>query len=231
MIRGRRSDAYRLSLSALLVSLMLVLGYVESLVPTGVPGVKLGLSNGVLIFAVYMLGIPSAYILMTIKVMLSGLMFGSAISMAYAFAGGLTSVTVMALLSKCKKIGLVPVSMAGGVCHNLAQVALAIVILSPSRHMLVYLSILVLAGLACGLATGLAARSVMAHLRSIHWMAPKINRDGKGGMVMAAVAAAFVIAGLVLAYQSLERSRPVTAVETEEGSPLLAPDALPFSPP
>ena len=44
-MNGRNSDAFRLSLSALLIALMLVLGYVESLIPVaaGVPGIKLGL--------------------------------------------------------------------------------------------------------------------------------------------------------------------------------------------
>ena len=68
MRRSRPQNAYRVSLSAMLISLMLVLGYIESLIPTGVPGIRIGLSNGVLIFSVYMLGIPSAYILMALKV-------------------------------------------------------------------------------------------------------------------------------------------------------------------
>ena len=58
-----REITVRTAYSGLLIATMLVLGYVESLVPAGVPGMKLGLSNSVLIFAVYMLGIPSAYIL------------------------------------------------------------------------------------------------------------------------------------------------------------------------
>ena len=54
------------ALCGLLVALMLVLGFVESLMPVaaGVPGIKLGLSNGVLIFAVYMLNLPTAFVLM-----------------------------------------------------------------------------------------------------------------------------------------------------------------------
>ena len=86
----------RMVLSALLLALMLVLGYVEHLLPSvGVPGIKLGLSNSVLIFAVYMLSIPEAYMLMTMKVLLSGILFSGPQAMAYAFAGGLLSVTGM----------------------------------------------------------------------------------------------------------------------------------------
>lgn len=88
------------ALCGLLVALMLVLGFVESLMPVaaGMPGIKLGLSNGVLIFAVYMLNLPTAFVLMVLKVLLSGLLFGGVNAMMYAFAGGLVSMVFMALL-------------------------------------------------------------------------------------------------------------------------------------
>ena len=53
-----RKQAQRIATCGMLLALMLVLGFVESQLPVaaGIPGIKLGLSNGVLIFAVYMLG-------------------------------------------------------------------------------------------------------------------------------------------------------------------------------
>lgn len=90
MARSVREQNQRIALCGLLVSLMLVLGYIESLipVPTVVPGIKLGLSNGVLLFALYLLDIPTAFVLMVLKVVLSGLLFGGVSAMMYAFAGG-----------------------------------------------------------------------------------------------------------------------------------------------
>ena len=71
-----RDRVFRITLSGLLTALMLVMGYIENLLPSvGVPGIKLGLSNGVLIFALYILDIPTAFILMAVKVGLSGLLF------------------------------------------------------------------------------------------------------------------------------------------------------------
>ena len=69
MSRSTRKQTERIALSGLLVALMLVLGYIEHLIPVGaaIPGIKLGLSNGVLIFAVYMLGVPTAFLLMLLK--------------------------------------------------------------------------------------------------------------------------------------------------------------------
>ena len=162
------NQTQRIALCGLLLALMLVLGYVESQLPVAptVPGIKLGLSNGVLIFALYMLDIPTAIVLMVLKVVLSGLMFSGVNAMLYGLAGGVLSLMVMALLSRVKGVHAVAVSMAGGVMHNVGQVALAMVMLgTPS--LMYYMAILMLAGLATGALTGVAATSVMRHLKSI----------------------------------------------------------------
>lgn len=163
-----REKTQRIALSGLLVALMLVLGYVESLLPVaaGIPGIKLGLSNGVLIFAVYMLGIPTAFVLMGLKVLLSGLMFGGVSAMMYAFAGGLVSMIFMALLSRVKGVHVVVVSMVGGLMHNVGQVGLAMVMLGTPKLMY-YMAILMVVGLACGAVTGVCASSVMKHLKKL----------------------------------------------------------------
>lgn len=163
-----REKTQRIALSGLLVALMLVLGYVESLLPVaaGIPGIKLGLSNGVLIFAVYMLGVPTAFVLMVLKVVLSGLMFGGVSAMMYAFAGGLVSMIFMALLSRVRGVHVVVVSMVGGLMHNVGQVGLAMLMLKTPKLMY-YMAILMLVGLACGALTGVCASSVMKHLKKL----------------------------------------------------------------
>jgi len=157
-----QKQARRIAVCGMLLALMLVLGFVESQLPVaaGIPGIKLGLSNGVLIFAVYMLNIPTAYLLMGLKVLLSGLLFGSPSAMMYAFAGGVLSLTVMALLSRMKGVSPVVVSMIGGLCHNVGQVALAMVILHTPK-LVYYMAVLMAVGLITGLATGLAASGII----------------------------------------------------------------------
>lgn len=163
-----REKTQRIALSGLLVALMLVLGYVESLLPVaaGIPGIKLGLSNGILIFAVYMLGIPTAFVLMVLKVVLSGLMFGGVSAMMYAFAGGLLSMIFMSLLSRVKGVHVVVVSMIGGLMHNVGQVGLAMIMLSTPKLMY-YMAVLMVVGLGCGALTGVCADSVMKHLKKM----------------------------------------------------------------
>lgn len=157
-----QKQANRIALCGMLLALMLVLGFVESQLPVaaGIPGIKLGLSNGVLIFAVYMLGIPTSFLLMGLKVLLSGLLFGSPSAMLYAFAGGVLSLTVMSLLSRVKGLSPVVVSMMGGLSHNVGQVAMAMLVLQTPKLMY-YMAILMAVGLVTGLATGLAASGII----------------------------------------------------------------------
>ena len=168
MAKNARKQTERIALCGLLVSLMLVLGYVESLIPVavGIPGIKLGLSNGVLLFAIYLLDIPTAFILMVLKVGLSGLLFGGVSAMMYAFAGGLVSMICMALLSRMKGVHPITVSMVGGVAHNVGQVGLAMLMLH-SPKLLYYMAILMLVGLVTGAVTGVAASSVLKHLKKL----------------------------------------------------------------
>ncbi len=168
MARSVRERNQRIALCGLLVSLMLVLGYMETLipVPTAVPGIKLGLSNGVLLFAIYLLDIPTAFALMVLKVVLSGLLFGGVSAMMYAFAGGLLSMIAMSLLSRVKDVHPVTVSMVGGVAHNVGQVGLAMIMLQTSQLMY-YMAVLMLVGLATGAVTGIVAHNVLLHLKKL----------------------------------------------------------------
>ena len=163
-----RERAWRVALCGILLGLMLVLGLVESMIPVaaGVPGIKLGLSNGVLIFAIYMLNIPTAFLLMVLKVVLASMMYAGFGALPYSLAGGVLSLVAMALLSRVKGMHPVTVSMLGGVMHNVGQVGMAMLILRTPRLMY-YMAILMLVGLATGALTGICAHQVMKHWKKI----------------------------------------------------------------
>ena len=166
-MRKKRFTVQTVAQCGLLTAMMLVLGFIESLLPVaaGVPGIKLGLSNGVLMFALYMLDAPTAFILMLLKVLLSGLLFGGVSAMMYALAGGVCSMLGMILLKKLK-FNLITVSMVGAVLHNLGQVLLAMLILETDQ-LIYYMAILLLVGLACGAVTGVAARATIGHMKKL----------------------------------------------------------------
>ncbi len=164
---NKRMNTRRVALCGLLLAMMLVLGWVEHLIPVNaaIPGIKLGLSNGVLIFAVYMLDIPTAFILMVLKVLLSCAFLGSPASvMIYGFAGGVLSLTAMALLSRVKGMHPVTVSMVGGAMHNVGQVGMAMIMLG-TPNLVYYMAVLMAVGLCCGLLTGVCADRVMKHMK------------------------------------------------------------------
>ena len=223
------TSSQRLTLSAMLLAVMLVLGWVESLLPSpGVPGIKLGLSNSVLIFAVYMLDVPTAYILMTSKVMLSALMFGGVSAMIYAFAGGLTSLTMMVLLHRLRRLDCIVISMAGGMSHNIGQVMMAILVLHTPRAILGYLSLLMLVGLACGALTGVAARQVMHHLKHLQrtLRRPRGRRTGTLTVILALV---FVLVTAFAAVRSMQVIDQVHIEVLPEMSQPIQSDTPPFT--
>ena len=166
-MRKKRFTVQTVAQCGLLTAMMLVLGFIESLMPVaaGVPGIKLGLSNGVLLFALYMIDAPTAFLLMLLKVLLSGLLFGGVSAMMYAMAGGVCSMLGMILLKKLR-FHMVTVSMAGAVLHNLGQVLLAMIILETDQ-LIYYMAVLLLVGLACGAVTGVAAKATIGHMKKL----------------------------------------------------------------
>ncbi len=215
-LKSARSTAFRTALSGLLLAMMLVLGYVESLIPTPIQGVKLGLSNGVLIFAVYMLDLPTAWILMSLKVFLSGLMFGGVTAMLYAFAGGVLSLAAMSLLSRFRSLHPAVVSMAGGALHNVGQLGMAMWVL-PTPHMVYYLGYLIPVGLACGALTGVASALVMKHLKSAGMAAKK--ETGRASPALIVIAAIVALAVGFFAWRSQIRPSGVVITTSTDLTP------------
>ena len=147
----------RLVLLAMLTAVAMILSYVESLLPSvGIPGVKMGLANIAVIFALFRFGWPEAAALSLVRVLLVSLLFGSVGAMLYSLAGAVLSLAVMALLRRIDRFSTVGISVAGGVAHNAGQILMAMLILQ-TKQLLVYLPALAVSGIAGGVLTGLAA--------------------------------------------------------------------------
>ena len=120
----------RLVLLAMLTAVAMILSYVESLLPSvGIPGVKMGLANIAVIFALFRFGWKEAAALSLVRVVLVSLLFGSVGAMLYSFAGAVLSLAVMALLRRIDRFSTVGISVAGGVAHNAGQILMAMLIL------------------------------------------------------------------------------------------------------
>ncbi len=143
---------------ALLTSLMLALGLIERqfvLVPS-VPGIRLGLSNTVLLYAVVLMGARSAWLLMALKVALGGLLYAGLSGMLYSLAGGVLSVAAMLAAVRLKNIGFVGVSVAGAVTHMTGQVLMSRLLLGTWAAA-AQAPILLVAAVVTGVVTGIAA--------------------------------------------------------------------------
>lgn len=155
----------QLALCAIMVAVMMTLGYIESLIPiSAVPGIKLGLANSVLVIALYWLDTKTCFMIMTAKVVLLGFLFGNPMMILYSLAGGALSLTGMALLKRIKGVSPIGVGVAGGALHNVGQVLVAALMLqTPSIFS--YLSILLPVGAAMGFLTGTIAKLLSTRLR------------------------------------------------------------------
>ena len=139
----------------LAAALAMVLSWLESLVPVSAaaPGVKLGLTNLVVIFALYRMGLRAAAAVSLARVGLVSMTFGNAYSFAYSLAGAALSLAVMALLRRTGRFSILGVSVAGGVSHNIAQILVAMAALGTGR-LAWYLPALLVSGVAAGVAIG-----------------------------------------------------------------------------
>lgn len=150
---------------ALFLALALVCSYVESLVPIpiGIPGVKLGLTNIVIVLMLYTVGAKEAFGVSMMRILLAGFFFGNFFSICYSLAGGILSFLVMAGLKKWDKLHVVTVSIAGGLSHNIGQILVAAAMVS-NFYILYYIPVLMLAGAVTGLVIGLLSKELIARL-------------------------------------------------------------------
>ena len=165
----RNKKVQQVALSGLLTSLMLVFGFIDRQfpLPVPVPGIKLGLANSVLLYALYMLGIRQTIVLMLLKSLMSWLIYMNLSAMLYSFAGGVLSVAAMILVSRMKGVSPIGVSALGAVFFNIGQILMAAWVLGTPQLIVTYLPVLMVSGVLTGILTGVIAKLVMKHLRAM----------------------------------------------------------------
>ena len=160
----------RVAYFGVFTALALIFSYVETLIPVnlGIPGVKLGLANLIIDVALYKMRLSEAYLLSVVRVLLAGFIFGNYFSIIYSLAGGLLSLTVMALLKKWGGFSLQGISIAGGVFHNIGQLIVAAVVVE-TFSVTYYFPVLLVAGLLTGLVIGIVAEMMLKRLVNIQF--------------------------------------------------------------
>ncbi|MBQ5406541.1 MAG: Gx transporter family protein [Oscillospiraceae bacterium] len=156
----------KVTVMALAIALAMILSFVESQIPAfvSIPGVKMGLANIAVVFVLYQLGWKEAALISLIRVFLVSILFGSFASLFYSLAGAVLSLISMAALKKTGLFSEIAVSVAGGVLHNVGQIAMACLLLQTDviRY---YLPFLVLSGTLAGIVIGLLAGILVKRIR------------------------------------------------------------------
>lgn len=150
------------------LALALILSYVESLIPFnfGIPGIKLGLANLVIVIALYRISFKETFMLSILRVLLAGFMFGNMMMILYSLAGAVFSLLVMFFLKKLDKNSITGISMAGGVAHNMGQLLVAMAVVETVQ-IAYYAPVLLIAGLITGFLIGTVATEVIKRIKNI----------------------------------------------------------------
>ena len=156
-MKSNQTKIKKITFLGLSAALALLLSYVEFLLPplfAAVPGIKLGLPNIVIIFVLYRFGLGSAATVSFVRLVISSMLFGNAMTFAYSLAGAVLSLAIMALLKKLDFFSTVGVSITGGVAHNLGQILVALLLLDTPQ-IAYYMIILTVTGIISGAFIGL----------------------------------------------------------------------------
>ena len=150
----------------LFLALALICSYIESLIPFyfGIPGVKLGLTNIVVVMMLYCIGAKEALLVSLLRIVLAGFMFSNMFSILYSLAGAALSLTVMTFMKKKSGFSILGISVAGGVSHNIGQLIIAGLITMTSG-LIYYAPALLISGVITGLLIGTLTGEVLKRIR------------------------------------------------------------------
>lgn len=164
-----QSPAKRISFLSLAVALGMVLSYIEAVIPVffGIPGMKPGFSNILVVFLLYSTGWKDALFVNFTRIVLTGILFGNPFSIVYSLAGALLSLAAMLLTKRCGMFSAYGVSMAGGAFHNIGQIIVALILVENYRIIL-YLPPLLLSGCVTGYIVAFIAVMLLKRKKDIN---------------------------------------------------------------
>ncbi len=165
----KTSPAKRISLLAMFTAIAVTVFIIEARFPgiTPIPGIKLGLSNTVTLFVMFLMGPYDALTVLILRIILGSVFSGQFMSFIYSLMGGLLSYFTMLILKKMLKNNQIFVcGIFCAVSHNVGQILTAVVI-TGTFSIFYYLPILIVSGIITGLFTGALAQILIKRLRHI----------------------------------------------------------------
>lgn len=156
----------KISYCAVFTALAMIFSYVEAILPInfGVPGMKLGLANLVIVTGLYYLNEKDVLIISLTRILLMGLLFGNGMSLIYSLTGGMLSYLIMILMKKKTNLSVLVISIGGGITHNIGQLIAASLVVS-NFHIFYYFPALLIAGTITGLLIGIVSERILKILK------------------------------------------------------------------
>ena len=154
----------KMALLGVLTAAAIVIAILESFMPSiGIPGVKMGLANIVILIILYELGIWEAGVVNLLRVLVVSLVRGAFLSMGFlmSLTGAALSFGIMVLFYLLiKKFSIIGVSVIGSVFHVTGQIIIAMIFLG-SAYIFLYLPIIAISAIITGVFVGITAKLII----------------------------------------------------------------------
>ena len=157
-------NTHKLVLIGVLTASAIVIAILESFIPSiGIPGIKLGLANIVILITIYELGVMEAAFINILRVVIVAVVRGTLLSMGFfmSLTGAFLSFAIMAVFAlTIKKFSVIGVSVIGAIFHVVGQIIVAMIYLD-SAYILYYLPIIAISAIVTGVLVGIVAQTVI----------------------------------------------------------------------
>ena len=154
----------KMALLGVLTAGAIIIAIIESFIPSvGIPGVKLGLANIVILVILYELGIVEAIIVNLLRVLAVSFIRGTFLSMGFlmSLTGCVLSLGIMILFYVLvRKFSIIGVSVIGSIFHVTGQVLIAMAFLG-SAYVILYLPIIAISAIITGVLVGISAHLII----------------------------------------------------------------------
>ena len=165
----RNNKIKRITFTALMTAISVVLSFVESLLPTAYfmpPGSKLGLSNIPVMFSASKLSVGETLLIVVAKSVFVFITRGFT-AFCMSLAGGILSALCMVLLLKKKTgFGYAGIGVLSAICHNIGQLSVSFFLVQSSA-VIGYAPVMLIASVVTGLLTGTLLRLIMPYFTKI----------------------------------------------------------------
>ena len=155
---------HKIALLGVLTAAAIVISIIESFIPSiGIPGVKLGLANIVILIILYELGVVDAIVVNLLRVLMVASLRGTIFSMGFVMSltGAVFSLTIMIIFYLLiRKFSIIGVSVIGSIFHVSGQILIAMLYLGTT-YIVLYLPFIGISAIITGVFVGIIAQLVI----------------------------------------------------------------------